>query len=121
MDKDKVKLQKSIRNSLAKQGVDFLVPFISSIVSILTSHDHSSIEVKKQLKKLIFKVEGLNHYAGFSFMETNKGIIVHDNVVDDSKPLAKDLKNLFTKNYKSPYAITDTFLNFINSDPKKKN
>ena len=153
MDKDKVKLQKSIRNSLAKQGVDFLVPFISSIVSILTSHDHSSIEVKKQLKKLkignirtqgnqiesqckildfkvyilyvgvknyIFKVEGPNHYAGFSFMETNKGIIVHDNVVDDSKLLAKDLKDLFTKNYKSPYAITDTFLNFINSDPNKK-
>ena len=54
-------------------------------------------------------------------METNKGIIVHDNVVDDSKLLAKDLKDLFTKNYRSPYAITDTFLNFINSDPKKKN
>ena len=31
------------------------------------------------------------------------------------------LKDLFTKNYRSPYAITDTFLNFINSDPKKKN
>ena len=57
MDKDKVKLQKSIRNSLAKQGVDFLVPFISSVVSILTSHDYSSIEVKKQLKKL--KIENI--------------------------------------------------------------
>ena len=73
------------------------------------------------VKNYIFKVEGLDHYAGFSFMETNKGIIVHDNVVDDSKLLAKDLKDLFTKNYRSPYAITDTFLNFINSDPKKKN
>ena len=31
------------------------------------------------------------------------------------------VKDLFTKNYRSPYAITDTFLNFINSDPKKKN
>ena len=57
MDKDKVKLQKSIRNSLAKQGVDFLVPFISSVVSILTSHDYSSVEVKKQLKKL--KIENI--------------------------------------------------------------
>ena len=33
----------------------------------------------------------------------------------------KIAKDLFTKNYKSPYAITDTFLNFINSNPKKKN
>tara|TARA_B100000965_G_C19179175_1_gene578053 strand:+ start:86 stop:541 length:456 start_codon:yes stop_codon:yes gene_type:complete len=148
MDDKKIKLQKSIRNSLAKQAVDFLVPYISSIVGILTSHDINSIEVKRQLKALkirnirtkgdqiesssrvldfkvyilyvgvknyIFKVEGLDHYAGFSFMETNKGMIVHDNVVDEPKLLAKDVKNLFTKNYKSPYAVTDIFLNFINN------
>ena len=148
MDDEKIKLQKSIRNSLAKQAVDFLVPYISSIVGILTSHDINSIEVKRQLKALkirnirtkgdqiesssrvldfkvyilyvgvknyIFKVEGLDHYAGFSFMETNKGMIVHDNVVDEPKLLAKDVKNLFTKNYKSPYAVTDIFLNFINN------
>jgi len=42
-------------------------------------------------------------------------MIVHDNVVDNPKLLAKDLKNLFSKNYKSPYPVTDIFLNFINS------
>tara|TARA_B110000014_G_scaffold227391_1_gene187182 strand:- start:803 stop:1252 length:450 start_codon:yes stop_codon:yes gene_type:complete len=148
MDNKKTKLQESIRNSLAKQGSDFLVPFISSIVNILTSHELSSIEVKKRLKELkirnirtkdgqieshsrvldfrvyilyvgvknyIFKVEGLEHYNGFSFMETNKGIIVHDNVADDPKLLAKELKNLFIKNYKSPYPVSDVFLNFINT------
>ena len=148
MDDEKIKLQKSIRNSLAKQAVDFLVPYISSIVGILTAHDINSVEVKRRLKDLkirnirtkgdqiesssrvldfkvyilyvgvknyIFKVEGLDHYAGFSFMETNKGMIVHDNVVDEPKLLAKDLKKLFTKNYKSPYAVTDIFLNFINN------
>ncbi len=153
MDDEKIKLQKSIRNSLAKQAVDFLVPFISSIVGILTDHNINSIEAKKRLKALkiknirtrgdqiesssrvldfkvyilyvgvknyIFKVEGLNHYAGFSFMETNKGIIVHDNVVDEPKLLAKDLKSLFTKNYKSPYAVTDVFLNFLNNPSDKK-
>ena len=52
MDDEKIKLQKSIRNSLAKQAVDFLVPYISSIVGILTSHDINSIEVKRQLKAL---------------------------------------------------------------------
>ena len=152
MDKDKVKLQKSIRNSLAKQGVDFLVPFISSVVNILISHDYSIIEVKKQLKKLrignistkgnqiesqcrildfkvyilyvgvknyIFKVEGLEHYDGFSFMETNKGMIVHDNAVDNPKLLAKDLKILFLKKYKSPYPVTNIFLDFINSNSDK--
>ena len=152
MDDKKIKLQKSIRNSLAKQAVDFLVPYISSIVGILTSHDINSIEVKRQLKALkirnirtkgdqiesssrvldfkvyilyvgvknyIFKVEGLDHYAGFSFMETNKGMIVHDNVVDEPKLLAKDVKNLFTKNYKSPYAVTDIFLNFINNSSER--
>lgn len=151
MDNKKTKLQESIRNSLAKQGSDFLVPFVSSIISILTSHELSGLEVKKSLKKLkiknittkddqiesqtrvidfkvyilyagvknyIFKIEGLEHYEGFSFMETNKGMIVHDNVTDDPKPLAKDLKNLFIKNYKSPYPVTDVFLDFIN---KKSN
>jgi len=67
------------------------------------------------VRNYIFKVDGLDHYAGFSFMETNKGMIVHDNIVDDSKLLAKDLKVLFSKNYKSPYPVTDIFLNFINS------
>ena len=52
MDEDKKKLQTSIRESLAKQSVDFLVPFISALVSILTSHDMSSFEVKRELKKL---------------------------------------------------------------------
>jgi len=148
MDKNKIKLQKSIRCTLAKQAVDFLVPFISSVINALTDKDLSLREVKNSLKKLritnietkgqqievqskildfqiyilyvgvrnyIFKVDGLDHYAGFSFMETNKGMIVHDNIVDDSKLLAKDLKVLFSKNYKSPYPVTDIFLNFINS------
>jgi len=70
------------------------------------------------VKNYIFKIEGLEHFDGFSFMETNKGMIVHDNVTDKPKPLAKDLKNLFIKNYKSPYPVTDVFLDFIN---KKSN
>jgi 2,3-bisphosphoglycerate-independent phosphoglycerate mutase len=148
MDDKKVKLQESIRKSLAKQAADFLVPFISSIVNILTSPKINSFEVKTELKKLkiknirtkgdqiesfskaldfniyilyagarnyILKVEGRNHYSGFSFMETNKGIMVHDNVSEDSKMLASDLKILFTKNYKHPYPVTDIFLDFINS------
>jgi len=151
MNNKKNELQRSIRNSLAKQGSDFLVPFISSVISILTSHEISVLEVKKKLKKLkisnivnvngqvesqstvldfniyilyvgvknyIFKVEGINHYSGFSYMETNKGMIVHDNVADNPKILAKDLKILFMKNYKSPYVISDVFLDFINSKPK---
>ena len=55
MDNKTTKLQESIRNNLAKQGSDFLVPFISSAISVLTSHEFSSLEVKKRLKKLKLK------------------------------------------------------------------
>ncbi len=148
MDKSKIKLQKSIRNTLAKQAVDFLVPFISSVINILTDKDLSLREVKINLKKFkiknielksdqieinteildfqiyilyvgvrnyILKIEGLNHFTGFSFMETNKGMIVHDDITDDPNLLAMDLKALFLKSYKSPYPVTDIFMNFINS------
>ena len=54
MDDNKNKLQESIRSSLAKQATDFLVPFISSVINILTSHDLRNIEVKK-LKQLKIK------------------------------------------------------------------
>ncbi len=153
MDKEKTKLQLSIRNSLAKQAVDFLVPYISNIVNVLTSKDIDSLEVKRKLRKLkinkvstrgnqiefnsnildfkvyilyagvrnyILKVEGLEHYSGFSFMETNKGMIVHDNVVENPKLLAKDVKELFLKNYKNPYPITKVFLDFLNSSSLNK-
>ena len=67
------------------------------------------------VRNYILKVEGLDHFSGFTFMETNKGMIVHDNVGDNPKLLAKDLKILFSKNYKYPYPVTDIFLDFINS------
>ena len=31
----------------------------------------------------------------------------------DSEPLANNLKDEFLKNYKSPYLVTETFLNFV--------
>jgi hypothetical protein len=55
MDEKKIKLQKSIRSSLAKQAVDFLVPYISSVVNILTSKELNAFEVKTELKKLKIK------------------------------------------------------------------
>ena len=55
MDEKKIKLQKSIRSSLAKQAVDFLVPYISSVVNILTSKEFNAFEVKTELKKLKIK------------------------------------------------------------------
>ena len=52
MDDKKIELQESIRSSLAKQGSDFLVPFISSVINLLTSHEITILEIKKELKKL---------------------------------------------------------------------
>ncbi len=66
-------------------------------------------------RSFVFKIDGLSHYKGFSFMETNKGIRAMDNLGDNPMPLAKELKEQFLKNYKRPYLVTKTFLDFYNN------
>ena len=67
-------------------------------------------------RNFIFKLEDISGYIGFTIMITNKGMIVHDDAADDANPLSKDLKKAFLENYKSPYLVTKTFLNFMASD-----
>ena len=67
-------------------------------------------------RNFIFKLEDISGYIGFTIMITNKGMIVHDDAADNANPLSKDLKKAFLENYKSPYLVTKTFLNFMASD-----
>jgi len=67
-------------------------------------------------RNFIFKLEDISQYIGFTIMITNKGMIVHDDAADNANPLSKDLKKAFLENYKSPYLMTKTFLNFMASD-----
>ena len=103
------------RNNI-RLSIDFLVPFISSLINLLSSQNIKKSDFIQQMKKLkmekisdsnwkiessatilnfkfyvlytgtrsfVLKVDGLSDYNGFSFMETNKGINIHDS---NSKP-----------------------------------
>ena len=49
-------------------------------------------------------------------MVTNKGMAVNHDAAINSLPLARELKEQFLLNYKSPYLLTETYLNFLNND-----
>ena len=66
------------------------------------------------IRNFILTIRGIEEYDGFCIIVTNKGIVVNDNSSETPKDLAKDLKQSFLSNYKSPYLITDTFLKFRN-------
>ncbi len=68
------------------------------------------------IRNFILTIRGIDEYDGFCIIVTNKGIVVNDNSSESPKELAKDLKQSFLDNYKSPYLITDTFLQFRNEE-----
>tara|TARA_Y100000590_G_scaffold423239_1_gene528910 strand:+ start:95466 stop:95900 length:435 start_codon:yes stop_codon:yes gene_type:complete len=131
-----------------KTSIDFLVPFISALIKLLSSVDINKTDFIKQMKELkmekilddgwkvessatisnfkfyilytgtrsfVLKVDGLSAYRGFSFMETNKGINIHNSNFVDSKDLTKFLKEQFLKKYKSPYLITNSYKEFLSN------
>ena len=67
-------------------------------------------------RNFILKIEGISEFSGFCIMVTNKGMAVNHDAAIDSLPLAKELKEQFLLNYKSPYLLTETYLNFLNND-----
>ena len=67
-------------------------------------------------RNFILKIEGISEFSGFCIMVTNKGMAVNHDAAINSLPLAKELKEQFLLNYKSPYILTETYLNFLNND-----
>ena len=67
-------------------------------------------------RNFILKIEGISEFSGFCIMVTNKGMAVNHDAAINSLPLAKELKEQFLLNYKSPYLLTETYLNFLNND-----
>ena len=67
-------------------------------------------------RNFILKIEGISEFSGFCIMVTNKGMAVNHDAAIDSLPLAQELKEQFLLNYKSPYLLTETYLNFLNND-----
>ena len=67
-------------------------------------------------RNFILKIEGISEFSGFCIMVTNKGMDVNHDAAIDSLPLAKELKEQVLLNYKSPYLLTETYLNFLTND-----
>ncbi|MBT3548559.1 MAG: hypothetical protein HOI56_00200 [Gammaproteobacteria bacterium] len=64
-------------------------------------------------RNFITRIEGTGDFLGFCILLTNKGMNVNGDACLDSEPLANELKEEFLENYRSPYLLTETFLNFI--------
>ena len=63
-------------------------------------------------RNFILTIKGISLYEGFSIIITNKGMVVNSNASEKPMPLAKDLKIEFLEKYKSPYLVTEVFLNY---------
>ena len=74
--------------------------------------DYSVSIIYAGTRNFILTIKGTQDFRGFSIIITNKGMIVHSDAEDNSTEKAKNLKDDFLKNYKDPYLLTQTFLNF---------
>ena len=64
-------------------------------------------------RNFLLRIEGTKDFLGFCILLTNKGMNVNGDACIGSTPLANNLKDEFLENYKSPYLVTETFLNFV--------
>ncbi len=128
------------------QAVDFLVPYVHSIVKLSSEVDIPIDKFKSDIKNLyltidsedsgrieasahhnnfefsllytgthsfVLKINGYNGFDGFCYMETNKGMNIHDNLSSGNEHISSQIMSQFLKYYKSPYLITDIYKNFI--------
>lgn len=127
-------------------AVDFLVPYVHSIVEISSEVDLSIGKFKEGIRNLYFtvdsedkgrieasakhnnfdfsllytgtrsfvlKISGYDNFVGFIYMETNKGMNIHDDLSSGNEHISNEIMNQFLKYYKSPYLVTDTYKEFI--------
>ena len=64
-------------------------------------------------RNFLLRIEGTKDFLGFCILLTNKGMNVNGDACIGSMPLANNLKDEFLEHYKSPYLVTETFLNFV--------
>ena len=127
-------------------AVDFLVPYVHSIVKIssevdlpidkfktdimnlyftVDSEDKGRIEASAKhnnfdssllytgTRSFVLKISGYDNYLGFIYMETNKGMNIHDDLSSGNEHISNEITNKFLRYYKSPYLVTETYKNFI--------
>ena len=74
--------------------------------------DFSVSIIYARTRNFILTIKGEYYYKGFSIIITNKGMLVHSDADINSTSEAQILRDQFLKNYKDPYLLTETFLNF---------
>ena len=127
-------------------AVDFLVPYVHSIVEVSSEVDLPIDKFKEAIRNLYFtvdsedrgrieasakhnnfdlsllytgtrsfvlKIAGYDNFIGFVYMETNKGMNIHDDLSSGNEHISNEIMNQFLKYYKSPYLVTDTYKEFI--------
>jgi hypothetical protein len=129
-------------------AVDFLVPYVHSIVEAssevdvsielfkdnlvnlyftIDSEDKGRIEASARHNKFNFsllytgtrsfvlKISGYDDFDGFVYMETNKGMNIHDDMNSGNELISNQIVKQFLKLYKSPYLVTDIYKKFIST------
>ena len=127
-------------------AVDFLVPYVHSIIEISSQVDLPIDKFKESIRNLYFtidseergrieasakhnnfefsllytgtrsfvlKISGYDNFIGFIYMETNKGMNIHDDSNSGNEHISNEITNKFLRYYKSPYLVTETYKNFI--------
>ena len=127
-------------------AVDFLVPYVHSIVKLssevdlpiddfkkeiidlylkINSEDNGRIEASAKhndfefsllytgTRSFVLKVDGFQTFSGFAFMETNKGMNIHDDLNSNNEHISNILMKQFLKYYKSPYLVTEVYKKLI--------
>jgi len=64
-------------------------------------------------RSFVLTIKGLRNFEGFSFMETNKGMNLHDDLSSNNAHVSNMIMNQFLKYYKSPYLITEVYKKFL--------
>ena len=64
-------------------------------------------------RSFVLTIKGLRNFEGFSFMETNKGMNLHDDLSSNNEHVSNMIMKQFLKYYKSPYLITDIYKKFL--------
>ena len=145
MNQTEIKLSDVERNNVTS-AIDFLVPYVHSIVELssivdlpiedfktqirnlyfqINSEDNGRVEASAKHNNFIFsllytgtrsfvlKIDGHKTFSGFSYMETNKGMNIHDDLNLSNEHISNILMSQFLKNYKSPYLVTEVYKKFI--------
>ena len=104
-------------NSFKKEMADLYLGIDSEDTGrIEASAEHNSFKFSllyTGTRSFVLKVNGLRNFSGFTFMETNKGMNIHDDLSSNNEHISNILMKQFLKYYKSPYLVTDIYKEFI--------